>query len=66
MTVYETSGQILLPQSEGMYPDQIKEMTFKVKGQQVTQTGAVFTVALQKVAEAWRIVAWAWAKGIRA
>jgi hypothetical protein len=32
----------------------------------VNQTGAVFTVALRKLAEGWRIVAWAWAKGIRA
>lgn len=41
-------------------------MTFKVQGQQVTQTGAVFTVALRKLAEGWRIAAWAWAKGMRA
>lgn len=40
-------------------------MTFKVQGQQVTQTGAVFTVGLRKLAEGWRIAAWAWAKGIR-
>jgi len=38
-------------------------MTFKVKGKQVTQTGAVFTVALRKLPEGWRIAAWAWAKG---
>ena len=38
-------------------------MTFKVGGKQVTQTGAVFTVALRKLAEGWRIAAWAWAKG---
>jgi hypothetical protein len=37
-------------------------MTFKLKGQQVTQTGAVFTVALRKLPEGWRIAAWAWAK----
>lgn len=41
-------------------------MTFKVQGQQVKQTGAVFTVALRKLAEGWRIAAWAWAKGNRA
>lgn len=40
-------------------------MTFKVQGQQVTQTGALFTVALRKLAEGWRIAAWAWAKGVR-
>ena len=38
-------------------------MTFKVQGKQVTQSGAVFTVALRKLAERWRIAAWAWAKG---
>jgi ketosteroid isomerase-like protein len=41
-------------------------MTFKVKGQQVTQTGALFTLALRKLTEGWRIAAWAWAKGTRA
>lgn len=41
-------------------------MTFKVHGQQVTQTGAVFTVGLRKLSEGWRIAAWAWAKGTRA
>jgi len=40
-------------------------MTFKVRGQQVTQTGAVFTVGLRMVNEGWRIAAWAWAKGTR-
>jgi hypothetical protein len=40
-------------------------MTFKVQGKQVTQTGALFTVALRKRAEGWRIVAWAWSKGTR-
>jgi hypothetical protein len=38
-------------------------MTFKVHGKQVTQTGAIFTVALRKFAEGWRIQAWAWSKG---
>jgi ketosteroid isomerase-like protein len=38
-------------------------MTFKLKGQQVTQSGALFTTALRKVAGDWRIAAWAWAKG---
>ena len=40
-------------------------MTFKVHGQKVTQTGATFTVALHKLADGWRIKAWAWAKGAR-
>ena len=39
-------------------------MTFKVRGQRVTQSGALFTVALRKFAEAWRIAAWTWTKGI--
>jgi SnoaL-like domain len=38
-------------------------MTFKVRGKKVTQTGAVFTVALRRLALGWRIAAWAWAKG---
>jgi hypothetical protein len=38
-------------------------MTFKLKGKHVTQAGAVFTVALRRLAEGWRIAAWAWAKG---
>jgi ketosteroid isomerase-like protein len=38
-------------------------MTFKVRGRQVTQSGSTFTVALHKVAEGWRITAWAWTKG---
>ncbi len=41
-------------------------MTFKVQGQQVTQTSAVFIVALRKLPEGWRIASWAWAKGTRA
>jgi ketosteroid isomerase-like protein len=41
-------------------------MTFMLKGQGVTQTGATFTAALRKVAGEWRIAAWAWAKGTRA
>lgn len=38
-------------------------MTFKVHSKQVTQSGAVLTVALRKLTEGWRITAWAWAKG---
>ncbi len=41
-------------------------MTFKVRGAPVTQTGAIFTTALRKVADDWRIAAWAWAKGTSA
>lgn len=38
-------------------------MTFSLAGKQVTQTAAVFTVALRKLTEGWRIAAWAWTKG---
>ena len=38
-------------------------MTFKLQGKQITQTGAIFTVALRKLDDTWRIAAWAWAKG---
>ena len=38
-------------------------MSFKVGGKQVTQSGAFFTVALRRLAEEWRIAAWAWTKG---
>ena len=41
-------------------------MTFKLKDKQVTQTGALFTVALRKLPEGWRIAAWAWSKGKQA
>ena len=48
---------------DGAYVVVPATMTFKVGGKQVTQSGAVFTVALRKLAEGWRIAAWAWAKG---
>ena len=38
-------------------------VTFATNGNQVTQTGASFTVALRKVPEGWRIASWAWSKG---
>jgi hypothetical protein len=38
-------------------------MTFKVRGKQVTQSSAIFTAALRKLADGWHITAWAWAKG---
>jgi len=38
-------------------------MKFQVHGKQVTQSGAVFTVALRQVPAGWRIASWAWAKG---
>ena len=38
-------------------------MTFNMRGKQVAQTGATFTVALRKLSDGWRIAAWAWAKG---
>jgi hypothetical protein len=38
-------------------------MTFKLRGRPVTQSGAVFTVALRKFPAGWLITGWAWAKG---
>ncbi len=38
-------------------------MAFEVHGKPITQSGAMFTVALRKRPTGWRIVAWAWAKG---
>jgi len=38
-------------------------MDFKLNGKEVRQTGAIFTVALRRLTEGWRIAAWAWAKG---
>src|SRR5262249_60928728 len=42
------------------------KMTFTVHGQQVTQSGATYTVGLRKFTTGWRIRAWAWAKGAQA
>jgi hypothetical protein len=36
---------------------------YKLHGKQVTETGAVWMFALQKVSAGWRITAWAWAQG---
>ena len=38
-------------------------MSFDLRGQKVTQTGAVYTLALRKVDGQWRLAAWAWGKG---
>jgi ketosteroid isomerase-like protein len=38
-------------------------MTFELKGKQIKQSGAVFTVALRKLPAGWRLASWAWAKG---
>ena len=40
-------------------------MTFRVHGEQVTQSGSTITVALRRLAAEWRLTAWAWAKGTR-
>jgi hypothetical protein len=47
------SAYVLMPAS----------ITFNVRGEQVTQSGAIFSVALRRFADEWRIAAWAWAKG---
>jgi hypothetical protein len=38
-------------------------LSFKIKGQPITQSGATFTVALQRIDGRWLIASWAWAKG---
>jgi ketosteroid isomerase-like protein len=38
-------------------------MAFRLKGQQIKQTGATFTFALRREGRDWRIAAWSWAKG---
>jgi ketosteroid isomerase-like protein len=38
-------------------------MSFKLHDRPVTQSGAIFTVALSRFADGWRIAAWAWTKG---
>jgi ketosteroid isomerase-like protein len=38
-------------------------MTFALRGQPVTQSGATFTAALQRDEGRWRIASWAWSKG---
>ena len=38
-------------------------MTFQLRGQPVTQTGSLYTVALRRIESDWRLTAWAWAKG---
>lgn len=40
-------------------------MKFNAQGKEVSQTGSVFTLALLKFPEGWRLIAWAWAKGNR-
>ncbi|WP_234817081.1 MULTISPECIES: YybH family protein [Mycolicibacterium] len=41
-------------------------MAFDLRGQQVMQRDSVFTVALRRGGDGWRLTAWAWAKGHRA
>ena len=38
-------------------------MTFQLRGDEVIQTGSVYTVALRKTDGVWLLTAWAWAKG---
>jgi ketosteroid isomerase-like protein len=51
---------------EAAYVVMPASMRFDVHGQPVTQTDAIFVVALRRVGEEWRIASWAWAKGRRA
>ena len=38
-------------------------MTFKVRGEAVTQTGAILTLAFKRINGRWLISAWTWTKG---
>jgi hypothetical protein len=38
------------------------DYTFKMKGKEVKEVGSTLTVALQKGAAGWRIIAWSWTK----
>jgi hypothetical protein len=38
-------------------------MTFTLKGQRVTQSGAFFTAALRNLPAGWLLASWAWTKG---
>jgi hypothetical protein len=38
------------------------DYTFKKNGSRITETGALFTFALQKGNAGWRIIGWSWAK----
>jgi hypothetical protein len=68
-TTFAVPGSILdgmaphLWQGDSAYVVVPATMMFKVGGKQVTQSDAFFTVALRKLAEGWRIAAWAWTKG---
>ena len=52
----------------GDYGYVVVPVTFEydLQGKHVTQTGALFTVALRKVGAEWRLTSWAWAKGTNA
>jgi hypothetical protein len=63
-TTFAVPGSILDGrQGDSAYVVVPATMMFKVGGKQVTQSDAFFTVALRKLAEGWRIAAWAWTKG---
>jgi hypothetical protein len=57
------SGASLRVQGRRIRLERDANMMFKIHGKQVTQSGAIFTTALRKSADGWRIAAWAWAKG---
>jgi ketosteroid isomerase-like protein len=37
--------------------------TYKEKGKPVVESGAVWTLALKKIARGWRVTGWAWGQG---
>jgi hypothetical protein len=50
----------------GEYGYVVVPVTFEydLQGKHVTQSGALFTVALRKVDAEWRLTAWGWAKSV--
>ncbi|KUI22012.1 hypothetical protein AU195_06840 [Mycobacterium sp. IS-1496] len=50
----------------GDYGYVVVPVTFEydLRGEHVTQSDALFTVALRRIDGSWRLTAWAWAKGL--
>ena len=51
------------PAADAAYIVAPATLTFRVRGQPVTQSGALFTVALRREQGEWLIAVWAWSKG---
>jgi hypothetical protein len=38
------------------------DLSYKVKGQPVEEVGSIFTIALHKGSNGWRVTGWSWAR----